>query len=398
MRIRRKHLIWIAGLLAAAALVSVLVRPAAVEVDMALAARGQLQVTIDEEGETRLRRRFAVSAPVAGRVLRIDTRPGDAVRAGQALAVVAPVRPTPLDARTRLAAEAREKAAGAALERTRSDRQRLAVEEEQAAREAARTKTLFDAGSVSRETLELADARLRTAREALKAADAAIRAAEFALAEARATLVSEGDTGTHAAVTVRSPIDGVVLRRLHESEAVLPAGAPLLEIGDLRDLEIVSDLLSIDAVRVKPGAAVVITRWGGSRDLKGLVDRVEPSGFTKVSALGVEEQRVNVVIELVDPPSERASLGDGFRVEVRIVVFDHSALLTVPTASLFRTDGRWAVFVVVGDRLARREVTIGQQNDRIAEVLTGMAEGDRVVIYPGESLADGMRVTARLVE
>jgi HlyD family secretion protein len=393
MRIGRRHLIWIGGTLAAAAIVAALLRPPVIEVDTAAVARGRLQVTVDEEGETRLRRRFVVSAPVAGRVLRIDTRPGDSVKARQPLALIAPVRPTPLDVRTRLTAEARVKASEAALERARAERRRLAVEEEQATREVGRMKTLFQAGSVSRETLELAEARLRSAGEAAKAADAAVRAAEFALAEARATLVSEGDS--EAAVPVAAPIGGMVLRRLQESEAVLPAGAPLLEIGDLRDLEVVSDLLSSDAVRVKAGTPVVITRWGGDRDLRGRVQRVEPAGFTKVSALGVEEQRVNVVIDFLDPPSERSSLGDGFRVEVRIVVFEAGSVLTVPTASLFRADEHWAVFVVADAQLVRRNVRIGQQNDQVAEVLDGLTEGQRVVIYPGESLTAGARVRIR---
>ena len=191
------------------------------------------------------------------------------------------------------------------------------------------------------------------------------------------------------------PIDGAVLKRVQESEAVVAPGAPLLEIGDLRDLEIVTDLLSNDAVRVQPGTAVVVTRWGGARDLSGRVLRVEPSGFTKVSALGVEEQRVNVVVELVDPPAARQTLGDGFRVEVRIVLSERAGVLMVPTAALFRVQGRWAVFLIVNDRLETRDVQIGDQNEQAAEVLGGLTEGDRVVVYPGESLAAGTKVAVR---
>jgi HlyD family secretion protein len=395
MRAGRRNLIWMATAAVGVFGLVALLRPAPVEVDVGVVRRDTLRVTIDEEGETRLRRRFVVSAPVSGRVLRIEAVAGGSVTADQTLATITPARPTPLDERARAGAEARVRAAEAELERARSEWRRLVVEADQAAREAARTDVLFTTGSVARESAEIARARSRSATEAVNAAEAAIRTAEFALAAARAVLISDTDRSAGAAVTVRSPIDGVVLRRVQESEAVVSAGAPLIEIGDLRDLEIVSDLLSRDAVRVQPGAPVIITGWGGTRDLAGRVLRVEPSGFTKVSALGVEEQRVNVVIEFVDPPSARETLGDGFRVEVRIVLSERSGILTVPTAALFRLGGRWTVFAVVDDRLVQREVRIGEQNEHMAEVLEGLQEGDRLAVYPGESLTTGTRVVAR---
>ena len=219
-----------------------------------------------------------------------------------------------------------------------------------------------------------------------------MRAAEFEAAAAKAALISRGDAASGRAVTVTAPIGGQILRRMQESEAVVPAGAPLIEIGSLDDLEIIADFLSADAVRIKPGAAVVIDRWGGEGTLAGRVQRVEPSGFMKISALGVEEQRVNVVIDFADPRERRASLGDGFRVEVRVVVWENPSALTVATSSLFRTEGEWSVFVVEGDLLRRRTVRIGQRNEQAAEVLDGLKDGDRVVAYPGESLVDGTRV------
>jgi len=395
MRVRRKHIAWLAaGLVSIVALVGVL-QPSAITVETALVARGPLRVTIDEEGETRLKRRFAVSAPVAGRVLRIEAQPGDSIRAGATVAVIAPARAAPLDERARLMAEARISVAEAALERARAERRRLGIEADQAGRESERLRTLNSAGAASREDVELAEARVRTAAEALGAADAAIRAAQFALAEARAALVTEAGLRGSPSVAVRAPISGVILKRLQESEGVVQAGAPLLEIGDLRDLEIVSDLLSSDAVRVTSGNAVIVTRWGGDRDLTGRVARVEPAGFTKISALGVEEQRVNTIIEFVDPPASRATLGDGFRVEVHIAIADLPSVLKVPVAGLFRLNGRWASFVVENNRAVRREVRIGHQNDREAEVLEGLVEGARVVLYPGESLTDGALVAAR---
>jgi HlyD family secretion protein len=395
MRIGRRWIIWGAVAIVAAVAAIGIVRPSPVDVDTAVVARQTLRVTIDEEGETRLRRRFTVSAPVGGRVLRIEARSGDRVSAGQVLARITPARPAPLDIRSRAGAEARVQTAEAALARAQAERRRLSVEAEQAGREAARTRTLFDGGSVAREAVELADVRARSAAEAVAAADAAIRTAEFSLAEARSVLMTDAGTTRAADVAVLSPIDGLVLRRLHESEAVIGAGAPLIEIGDLRDLEIVADLLSRDAVRVAAGSPVAIINWGGPHELAATVDRVEPAGFTKVSALGVEEQRVNVVVAFVDPPDRRASLGDGFRVEVRILLAERPNVLAVPTASLFRVDGRWAVFVVEDGRLTERAVQIGEQNEQLAEVLDGLAEGDRVVVYPGESLADGTQVVVR---
>ena len=395
MRIGRRQIVWTTLGLAAVLAVAALLRPAPVEVSTGVVKRDVLRVTIDEEGETRLRRRFVVSAPVSGRVLRIEAVAGQNVKQGQTLATITPARPSPLDARTRAAADARVRTAEAELERARSERRRLAVEAEQAARESERTANLFKGGSVAREAAEVARTRAESATAAVAAGDAAIRAAEFALTEARAALISSGGDPASRAVAVTAPVDGVVLRRLQESESVVAAGAPFLEIGDLRDLEVVTDLLSRDAVRVRPGAAAVITDWGGTRDLAGRVLRVEPSGFTKVSALGVEEQRVNVIVEIVDPPSARESLGDAFRVEVRIVMSERQDVLTVPAAALFRVEGRWTVFVVANGELAQHDVQIGERNEHAAEVVSGLADGDRVVVYPGESLATGMRVIAR---
>jgi HlyD family secretion protein len=231
--------------------------------------------------------------------------------------------------------------------------------------------------------------------QAEQAAESAIRAADFELAAAKAALISRGEASSGRDVRVTAPIAGLILRRVQESETVVAPGAPLIEIGTLDDLEIVSDLLSTDAVKVKPGAVVVIDRWGGEGQLAGRVQRVEPAGFLKISALGVEEQRVNVIIDFVDPRDRRASLGDGYRVEVRIVVWEQKDVLTTPTSSLFRTDGDWAVFVVDGDVVRRRPVKIGQRNEQAAEVLEGLTAGERVVAYPGESLGDGAKVRVR---
>jgi HlyD family secretion protein len=393
--VKRRQWFWLVVLVVGAGLVWLALAPTVIEVEAATVVRGPLRVTVDEEGETRLRRRFVVSAPVPGRVLRIDSRPGDAVKKGQTLAVIQPAAPMPLDARTQMTGEARVRAADAAVSRARSDRQRLAVEMKQAEADAARAKALLDAGYGSRDVFEQLAARVGSLREAGAAADAAIRAAEFEAAAARASLMSRGEAAGGRAVTVTAPIDGQLLKRMQESEAVVPAGAPLVEIGSLDDLEIVTDYLSTDAVKIKPGAAVIIDRWGGEGTLAGRVQRVEPAGFLKISALGVEEQRVNVIVDFTDPREKRAALGDGFRVEVRVVTWESPDALTIPTASLFRRQGDWSVFVINGEVAQLRTVKVGQRNEQAAQILEGLSPGERVVAYPGESLGDGTKVRVR---
>ena len=393
MKLTRGRVVWIGivGLVVIA--IAWAMRPRPAVVDTAEIARGPLRVTVDEEGETRLRRRFLVSAPVSGRVQRIELRPGDRIVKGQTtLAVMRSATPAPLDARTRAGAEAAVQGGEAVAARARAEHQRAIVERDRARTEAARVRALFDAGYAPKDAAEAAEAQHRAAEEAVRAAEAAIRAAEFDTAQARAALLSGADAASGRPVTLTAPIDGLVLRRLQESEAVVAAGTPLLELGDLRDLEIVADLLSTDAVAVRPGAAVVVERWGGPHELTGVVERVEPAGFMKISALGVEEQRVNVVIQFDEPVERRTTLGDAFRVEVRIVVWEKADVVKVPTSSLFRVGADWAVFVVADGQLRRRAVQIGQRNDRDAEVLGGLTPGERVVQYPGESLADGVRV------
>ena len=395
MAIKRRYVFWLVIAVVVALAAWAFTRPTIVEVEAADVVRAPLRVTIDEEGETRLRRRFVISAPVSGRVLRIESRPGDSVKAGQIVAVIEPAAPVPLDARTRAGAEARVQTAEAAIERVRAERQKLTVDRQQAEIDAARAKQLYDAGYGSREIWEQAAARVQSLTEAIRATEAAGRAAEFEAAAAKSVLISGAEQSSGRAVSVPAPTSGLILKRMQESEAVVTPGAPLLEIGNLDDLEIVTDLLSTDAVKVKPGAKVEIDRWGGQGTLAAVVQRVEPAGFMKISALGVEEQRVNVIVDFVDPREKRASLGDGYRVEVRIVTWEKPDALTVPTSSLFRTDGQWSVFLIDGETVKRQPVKIGERNERAAEVLEGLSPGQQVVAYPGESLAEGVLIQVR---
>lgn len=367
--------------------------PEAIEVDIARVERGGLQVTIDEEGETRVRERFVISAPVAGRLQRIELEPGDVVRRGQVLARLTPAAPALLDARTRAELAAAVDAARAAAGQARAERARAAAALDRAQTSLKREETLAEVGAVSRDQLEASRAALRNAEEGHRAAEFGVARADYDLQMARAR--GQQPSAPGRPIEIHAPVDGVVLKRHHESEAVVPSGEPLLEVGDPGRLEVVSDLLSTDAVQVSPNDLVQMVQWGGGTPLAGRVRRVEPSGFMKVSALGVEEQRVNVIIDFVDPGAASRVLGDAYRVEVRIVTWEGQSVLKAPVGSLFRRGEDWAVFVVDGGRAVARTVAIGHRNGTDAEVLKGIDAGTLVVLHPPDTLTNGARVTTR---
>jgi HlyD family secretion protein len=368
-------------------------RPRAVPADFVTVERGSLEVTVEDEGRTRVRDRFVVSAPVPGRMERIQLEPGDPVTAGKTvLARFLPTDPALLDARTRGELEARVRAAEAALGGARADRDRLQGELAFARAELKRMQTIKDA--VAEREIDAAAQQVETFERAGQSADFAVRTAQHQVELARASLVQTRG-GRAGAIPLLAPVDGVVLRRLQESETVVPTGQPLLEVGDLTNLEIVADLLSSAAVRVQPGQPVYIEQWGGDRALHGRVRRVEPSGFTKLSALGVEEQRVNVLIDFDDPPASRPAIGDGFRVEVRIVVAARADVLKVPASALFRHESAWAVYRVENGRAVRQPVEVGQQSGLEAEITGGLDAGQPIIVYPSEAVRDGVKVVAR---
>jgi HlyD family secretion protein len=383
-----------AGLALVAFLLAVALWPEATAVDVAAVEHGPLQVTVEDEGETRVRERFVISAPVAGRLRRVELEPADPVRRGQVVAVLQPAPPALLDARTRAEAAAAVEAARAALGRTQAERARAQAAAAQAASELKRQSQLAKSGIVSAEALERVRTEAEAAGQALRAAQFAVTSAEHELERAQAALRQASGQGGGRDVELRSPVGGTVLRRLRESEAVVPAGEPLLEVGDPREIEIVTDLLSADAVKVRPGQPVRIEQWGGDVPLRGRVRYVEPSGFMKVSALGVEEQRVNVIVDFDDPKPAQA-LGDGYRVEVHIVVWEAAEVVKAPTSSLFRRGDEWAVFVEEGGRARLRSVQIGRRNGLEAEVLAGLQPGEKVVVHPADTLEDGQRVEPR---
>jgi HlyD family secretion protein len=390
----RSHWRQIAALIAVLVLLGVALWPEAVEVDLVRVERGPLQVTIDDEGETRVRERFSISAPVAGRLRRIELEPGDPVVRGKTvLAALMPAQPVLLDTRTQSELTAGVESARAAIGQARAERERAAATAERMQSLVRRQRNLAEAGAISRDELEVSETSLRTATEALRAADFSISRAEYDLQIARARMQTPAAGGGRP-IEIVSPIDGIVLKRLRESETVVQPGEPLIEVGDPSQLEVVADLLSTDAVAVRPAARVLIEQWGGGHPLEGRVRRVEPSGFTKISALGVEEQRVNVVIDFTAPSAARR-LGDAYRVEVRVVLAEDSDALKVPIGALFRRGDSWAAFVVEAGRARTQLVELGHRNAAEAQVLGGLTLGEAVVLHPPDTLTDGVRVTSR---
>ena len=386
---------WLLALAAFGALAAVAFWPTAVTVDVTTVARGPLTVTIDEDGDTRVHHRFVVSAPLAGRVERIDLDPGDTVAKGAPIARLHGEPAQFLDARSRAEATAAVDAARGLVGRARADEQRARAALNLATADLAREEALAASGLTTRQSLDARRSTVVTAREAVSAAGFAVAAATADLEGARARLLPTSLDGGGRVVTVTAPVTGVVLKRFLDSESVVSAGAKLVELGDPSHVEIVADLLSSDAVRVRPGMRVGLTEWGGDRAMGGVVERVEPSGFTKISALGVEEQRVNVIIDVDDDGAAWSAMGDGFRVEVAITIWHADDVVTVPTGALCRTGADWAVFVVVDGRARRTGLTLGHRTPLAAEVTAGLEAGARVVVHPPDTLADGDRVTAR---
>lgn len=391
-RILKNKRLWLAAAVVAVILAAAL-WPDAIDVDVARVERGPMRVTVDEEGETRVRERFVISAPVTGRLQRIELEPGDRVSRGSIVARLAPAPPALLDVRTRAELRSAEGAARAALGQARAERDRTAATLERVRSTLRRQEELAAAGLVSRDELEAARVALRAAEEARRAADFNVARAEQDLEMARARFQEPGSGGR--LIELHAPTDGLVLKRYRESEMVVPSGEPLIEIGDPSRLEVVSDLLSTDAVQVSPGDPVEMVQWGGGQPLTGRVRRVEPSGFMKVSALGVEEQRVNVIIDFADPAAASRQLGDAYRVEVRIVIWQQNDVVKAPVGSLFRRGSDWAVFIATGSKARAQTVTIGHRNGTEAEVQSGLEAGTTVVLYPPDILADGSRIRPR---
>ena len=372
--------------------------PRALAVDIGAVERRDMVVTINEEARTRVHESYVVSAPISGRLLRVEVEAGDVVKHGHT--IVARMRaaaPLALDARTQEQAEAAIDAAEASMLASRSDFASADANLNLMEAEMTRARTLREKGAVSQAAFEHAERQLLNAQAAVDSARAMVSARQADLAAARAQLITvqdhidEGDI-----VPIRAPISGRVMRLVQKSASTLAAGSPILEIGDTEtDLEVIAEMLSTDAVQISAGDRVIIDNWGGGEPLNGVVERVEPWGFTKYSALGVEEQRVNVIVRFTDPIERRANLGHGYRVEVDVVVWEGENALAAPSSALFRSAGDWAVFVVRRGRARLTPVEIGHNNGVWAEVVSGLEEGQEVIQFPGPDLRDGLGVRPR---
>jgi len=374
--------------------------PQPLPVDLAPVVRGPLEVTVDEEGKTRIKDRYVVSAPLAGRLRRIELREGDPIEAGKTLiAMIEPGDPTLLDARSLAEAEARVRAAEASLLQAGPNLERAKAALEYAQSENRRFRQLAEKNVATKTEIENSELLVRTRAEELKSAEYAIQISQFELDLARAALTYSKPNGELSAeregVAIHSPVDGRVLHVYQKSATVVTPSTELVEVGDPANLEVEIDVLSQDAVVIGPGTQVRLEQWGGSAPLRGHVRLVEPAAFTKVSALGVEEQRVNVIVDFDDPPAQRSALGDGYRVEARILTWHSPDVLKVPSSALFRTEQNWTVYRIVDGKATLTPVEIGHNNALEAEVVNGLSEGDFVIPHPSDKLTDGQRVVKR---
>lgn len=385
-----RHLVPAGTAFAAIALLVWVYLPRALEVETAVVARGDLTVGIEGEGEARIREVVIVSAPITGLLHRITLHAGDDVAKGQTLARIGPVAPALLDQRARAVAEAAVAAAAAAVELAQSQLVQAEAASEFAATEAGRARTLFDRNALSQRLLDDAILAERTAQAAAASARATLSVRQMEQQSAQAILDGGASgTGAPCCIEVQAPTAGRILRVMAEDEQVVQAGTPILETGDPGDIEVAVDVLSRDAVDIAKGAAATITDWGG-RDLAARVERIEPSAAMHVSALGIEERRVEVRLSLRDAPPQ--ALGHGFRVTARIVTWQGRNILTVPIAALFREGGDWAVYRIIDGRAVLQRVTLGKRNDTAAEVLEGLTDGAVVILHPGDEIRQGSRI------
>ncbi|MEO5958377.1 MAG: HlyD family efflux transporter periplasmic adaptor subunit [Opitutaceae bacterium] len=393
----RRRLPWLGGLLLIA-LIVVGLWPRAVPVETGIVTRGAFVVTVEAEGMTRVKNRYVVSAPVGGQLRRIDWKAGAEIEAGKTvLAVLETSGADLLDARGQAQAEAGVRAAEAAREAATVQRERAGVAARMFASEFDRAKQLREQGALSAQDYETAQMRADMSQQETRAADFALKIAEFELQQARALLMRGQPNGGAERLVITAPVSGRILRVLQESNRVVPAGFALMEVGDPTDLEVRIDVLSRDGVAMLPGARVILEQWGGNEPLIARVRLIEPSAFTKISALGVEEQRVYVIADFTDPVDRRATLGDSYRVEAKIVIWESESTLRAPAGALFQRGGIWEAFVVENGRARVRSVKLGRNNGVEAEIVAGLREGDRSIVYPGDKVHDGSRITPLVI-
>lgn len=372
--------------------------PRALLINAAKVKRDGMTVTIEAEGKTRVIDRYVVSAPVPGSACRQDMNVGDTVTQDQVLYKLDPMQSAVLDPRSRATAEAKVKVAKSAVQAAEEKAKAAKADAEYAAAELARMEKLVKAGHATRELLDKAINNARSTAAAQRSANFTVEVARYELTAAKTALeysAAKTSPDDHEHVPIRSPIDGKILRIHHKCEGVVMTGAPLIEVGDTRRLEIEIDVLSEDAVRITPGMQVRFDRWGGEDPLLGRVRTVEPVGFTKISALGVEEQRVFVIADFTSPYEDWAKLGDGYRVDASFILWEGKNVLQIPTSALFRSDGNWMVFIIDDGKARPAPVKLGERTGLVAQILEGLQEGQVVIVHPDDRIHQGVRVRAR---
>ena len=384
---KRTKALWLLAMFVVVAALVLAFRPRPVLVQVAIASAGLLQQTVDEEGKTRMHDHFTLAATVAGRLRRVELHAGDPIRAGE---IIAWVDSAPIEPRQTAVLQARLDAARAAENQARADVGRAQTENDQAAVDFERTRKLFEQGVASREAYDKASSSAAGAAQQLDSAKSRAQAAAFQVQEAQAALMNPSGADTSLPVPIKTPVAGRVLRLIEQSERVVTAGTPIVEIGFTPKLEIVADFLTQDAVKIRPDMDAIIDDWGGDKSLRARVRVVEPGAFTKISALGVEEQRVNVVLDFVDSSDK---LADAYRVEVRVVIWQASDVLKVPSSALFRVGEEWAVFKVENGRAKRTTIQTGHRGAFETEVLKGIKAGELLIVHPSAEIKDGVRVS-----
>lgn len=393
----QRRIAWLSVLLIILAALAYGFRPQPRLVDIVEAKLAPMQVTIEEEGKTRVIDRYIISAPVAGTTCRVDLDVGDSVEKDQMLVNIKPLQSQALDPRSHAEAEATVAAAESALRAAEQNVHSARADAELAGKELTRLEPLAKQGHVSEDRLDQARATKRSTAATLRSAVFAVDVAKHELDAARTALRYTGNTSSNPEdmVQVLAPVAGQVLKVQQECEGVVSPGQPLLEIGDTRSLEIETDVLSADAVKINPGMSVLYERWGGEKPLTGHVRRVEPVGFTKISALGVEEQRVLIISDITSDTEQWQTLGDGYRVESRFILWEEQDVLQIPASALFRVEDQWALFVMKNNKAKRRNVKVGQRNGLSAQILNGLAEGEAVITHPDNTIDDGVAVKRR---
>lgn len=393
MKWRRKILLPAALALIVAAVAYGLTEKA-VRVQTQAVSRGPMDVTVEEDGKTRVKDRYTITAPVAGFLRRIELKDGDPVSAGQEVAMLEPLRPEHLDPRAHARAQADVETAEAALKKAEEDVEAVNADAVYARAEYQRNQELFKDGIISKDIIDRSESRVRGAEAGVKSAKFAVEVARHQVDAARTALKYTAEVGPAPleAIRIDSPVEGRVFKVFHESEGVVGPGQAIMEVGDSTALEVEVDLLSADAAKVGPGTRVLFERWGGENPLEGRVRVVEPSGFTKISALGVEEQRVLVISDITSPPDKWKNLGDGYRVDASFLLWESKDVLQAPESALFRHGDGWAAFVVKDGRAALRPVSLSHRNGISAVVASGLTEGEEVIVHPGRDVKEGARV------